>query len=78
MRLYNQLDGHDDVLKQVDATKRLQARHRTGRVVLVIDNVDMMAGLEVDGRGTLKDLNEWADGHRLKVLGISLAPLVDL
>ena len=78
MRLYNQLDGHDDVLKHVDATKKLTARHRTGRVVLVIDNVDMLAGLEGVGRSTLQELNEWADGKRLKVVGISLVPLVDL
>ena len=75
---YKRLHGHDDVLNHVNKTKQLVARHRTSKVVLVIDNVDMLAGLEGVGRSTLQELNEWADGKRLKVVGISLVPLVDL
>ena len=75
---YKRLKGSDDVLNHVNKTKQLVARHRTGKVVLVIDNVDMLAGLEEAGRSTLQELNEWADGKRLKVVGISLVPLVDL
>ena len=78
MHHYKRLKGSDDVLNHVNKTKQLVARHRTSKVVLVIDNVDMLAGLEGAGRSTLQELNSWADGHRLKVVGISLVPLVDL